>query len=324
MQPRKLNVLLATFPYAGNGGIASQADEVADWVTNTVVKAHDDPRVEWIQKEKFSDTPIPMTRNASVLRARELGADVLVMVDSDMWPDMGLYHGEPGAKPFWDEAFNYLYRHYEKGPVVIGAPYCGPPPHEVVYVFKWQNRETGHPNLDFQIDKYTRDEAQFMSGIQECAALPTGLIMYDMRIFNLTEPKAKQAALFDRIMAPYRDRTLEPREAEDLARHAMALSEHAEDSWFYYQWKDEYQTEKASTEDVTATRDMAFHGHLMLGYNPLRCAWDSWAGHWKVKCVPKPRVLTMEQVASKYRRAATEGGNGKYRMVDAGEVLARC
>jgi hypothetical protein len=321
MQPKKLNVLIATFPYAGNGGISSQADEVSDWLTMTMIKAHDDPRVEWIEKRKFSDTPIPMTRNKSVLTAREMGADVLVMVDSDMWPDMALQHGDPTAVPFWDTAFEYLYRHYDKGPVVIGAPYCGPPPNEAVYVFKWLNRESGHPNLDFQIEKYDREEARHMAGIQECAALPTGLIMYDMRVFALTEPQAKKDALRDRILFPYRDRSLSPEEAVELASRAIELSEHAEDSWFYYQWKDAYQTEKGSTEDVTATRDMAFHGYMKLGYNPLRCAWDCWAGHWKVKCVPKPHVLSASQVSAKYHRAAMSA-NGEMKDIQAHEVLA--
>jgi hypothetical protein len=246
---------------------------------------------------------------------------VLVMVDSDMWPDMSLAHGDPSAKPFWDTAFEYLYRHYEKGPVVIGAPYCGPPPDEVVYMFKWVNRESGHPNLDFQIEKYDRLEASRMAGIQECAALPTGLIMYDMRAFELTEPKAKKAAIRDRILFPYRDRTLTPEEAVELADRAMELCEHAEDSWFYYQWKDAYQSEKGSTEDVTATRDMAFHGYLQLGYSPLRCAWDCWAGHWKTKCVPKPMVLSASQVSDKYRRAAT-AADDTLRPIMAQEVLA--
>lgn len=321
MEPRKLNVLVATFPYAGNGGIASQTDEVADWLVTTFLKAHDDPRVGWIEKEKFSDTPIPMTRNRAILHAREIGADVLVMVDSDMFPDQELMLGNPRAVPFWDAAFNCLYDHYEKGPLVIGAPYCGPPPNEVVYVFKWTNKESDHANLDFQIDKYSRDEAQQMSGIHECAALPTGLIMYDMRIFELTSPQSKQRDLVERIVEPFRDQPLRPGDLERIAQHAIVVHEKAEASWFYYEWKDVYQSEKASTEDVTATRDMAFHGMLQLGYNPIRCAWDSWAGHWKTKCVTKPRVLTMDQVAPKYRRAALSQFHESDRIVDVGELI---
>ncbi|MEK0126623.1 hypothetical protein, partial [Bordetella pertussis] len=89
---------------------------------------------------------------------------------------------------------------------------------------------------------YSRAEASQFTGIGEVAALPTGLIMYDMRIFDMLEPK---------------DENSKP--------------------WFYYEWADKYQSEKASTEDVSATRDMSLVGQQVLGYSPVFCAWDSWA-----------------------------------------------
>ena len=320
MQERQLNILIVTFPYSGNGGISSQADEVTDWVTQTMLKAGKDERISWCKKTKISDTPITATRNRAVIAAREVGADVLVMVDSDMWPDKRIGK-DPEAKPFFDTSFDFLYKHYDRGPVVIGAPYCGPPPEEMAYVFTWRTHESDHPNIDFQLKPYSREEASRMVGIQHCAALPTGLIMFDMRAFELTEPKRKQETLLARLMAPIEGQyiTGEPltlSQTREFAQRCLDAKQQAEQSWFYYEWRDQYQAEKASTEDVTATRDIASHGTLELGYNPLRVNWDAWAGHWKVKCVDKPVCLSSEDVNNKLLRAATDGTERAWRTVE--------
>jgi len=61
---------------------------------------------------------------------------------------------------------------------------------------------------------------------------------------------------------------------------------------------------------------LAAHGLLQLGYNPLRCNWDAWAGHWKVKCVDKPIVLTVDKVQQKYRDAVLENREACIRTFD--------
>ena len=53
--------------------------------------------------------------------ARQLECDVLVMVDSDMFPDM--YVKESGAKPFFQSSFDFLVSHYPQGDWRIGAPF---------------------------------------------------------------------------------------------------------------------------------------------------------------------------------------------------------
>lgn len=188
----------------------------------------------------------------------------MVMVDSDMKPD--ILGGQPGSQPFFKSSFDFLVNHYAKGPVCIGAPYCGPPPMENVYVFRWNNWASENPNPDFQLEMYDRHTAVKLAGIQECAALPTGLIMYDMRCFSLTEPKTE-----------------------------------SDKPWFYYEWKDKYHADKASTEDVTQTRDLSLVGTQRLGYNPVFCNWDAWAGHWKPKCVSKPQVISASGISEKLK-----------------------
>jgi hypothetical protein len=244
-----------------------------------ISKLSQDSRVSSTQVWNLSDTPITMTRNRSVLMARQYGIDVLVMVDSDMKPDM--YSGLPDAKPFIESSFDFLVDHYAKGPVVIGAPYCGPPPNENVYVFRWQAHQSHNANPDFKLEMYDRDTAAKMAGIQECAALPTGLIMYDMRAFEVTEPKTS-----------------------------------ADNPWFYYEYPDKYQSEKSSTEDVTMTRDLSLAGTQKLGYNPVFCNWDAWAGHWKPKCVGKPQIVQAQDISAKLKQCWEANYDASVKLMD--------
>ncbi len=276
---QKFSVGIVTFSYGGNGGISSEVPDIREWMIPTVLEAHKDERISGIRIWNLSDTPITMTRNRAVVMAREYGIDVLVMVDSDMKPDVNA--GMPDAKPFFKSSFDFLVDHYHKGPCVIGAPYCGPPPVENVYVFRWNNLVSDNPNPDFQLEMYDRHTAVKMAGIQDCAALPTGLIMYDMRAFEITEPKTD-----------------------------------ADKPWFYYEWKDRFAADKASTEDVTQTRDLSLAGTQSLGYNPVYCNWDSWAGHWKPKCVGKPQVIDASGISDKLRTYWESKADSKTKLVN--------
>jgi hypothetical protein len=264
---QKFNVGFCTFSYGGNGGIASEVPKIREWMVPLVADLSKDERIANIRIWNIADTPVTMSRNKAVLDARSFGLDVLVMIDSDMTPD--LYLGvESAAKPFFQSSFDFLVKHYSLGPCVIGAPYCGPPPHECVYVFEWRNLRTDSVNPDFQLKMYERPQAARMAGVQECAALPTGLIMYDMRAFELTEPKAP-----------------------------------GERPWFYYEFSDLYEAEKASTEDVTMTRDLSLVGTQKLGYNPVFCNWDAWAGHHKPLVVGKPSYVQPSHISSKLKQS---------------------
>ena len=67
-------------------------------------------------------------------------------------------------------------------PATIAAPY-GPPPIENIYVFRWMNFETGDPDFKFSLTQFSREEVWNRQGIEEVAALPTGLILYDLHFF---------------------------------------------------------------------------------------------------------------------------------------------
>lgn len=279
MTPMKLSVFFAFFPYGGNGGTAVEVPQIRKWFAKTLLKAAKDERVGEIFDQDFSDTPIPMTRNAAVEMALAKNFDVVVMCDSDMWPDVELDFGDPEAKPFWEEAFNLLYERKLRGlHTAVGAPYCGPPPHENCYVFHWANWRNDDPDKKFRIEKYSREDAAArvgISGPNEVAALPTGLIMFTTDLFKV-----------------------------------------AREPWFYYEYdgdsmackecgvpKPGRQSKKASTEDVAATRDICLFAEMELGYSPVFCAWDSWAGHWKPVVVRKPRPTTVSDINQKYLAA---------------------
>lgn len=287
MTPAKLKLFFAFFPYAGNGGTSAEHPNIRNWFADTLFKAKQDHRVDEVMTKDFNDTPITMTRNAAVLAARKRGADVLIMVDSDQQMDVELDRN-PSAKPFWDSSFDFLYRRKMLGQVsIIGAPYCGPPPIENVYVFRWANWQSdGDP--EFRLEAFAREEAALLAGIQEVAALPTGCIMFDMEAFEHTDPRHEHEYLLKHGYS-----------------HRQAIS--MVKPWFYYEWKSIYQEEKSSTEDVTLTRDFCMCLHKKLGYNPVFCNWDAWAGHWKPWCVGKPKPPTIDQVNAKYEAAVRSG-----------------
>jgi len=210
----KHSVMICRFPYGGY-----ELSECVDWLVETVIEMKGDARVGDIFRKRIADTPISMTRNEACLVARELGADFLLMIDDDVAPDHHVK--EAGSRPFWRSSFEFLLAH--KGPGVVAAPYCGPPPHENIYVFRWRNKASGNPAdhqvLDLKLDQYTREEAAERTGIEEVAALPTGLLLMS-------------TAVLDRLPPP----------------------------WFEYEYADLYKARKVTTEDVYFTRNLSMSG----------------------------------------------------------------
>jgi len=257
-------IFFARFPYKN-----AECPDSTDWFAMAVYKAKTDPRFSEVYSQPFDDTPITMTRNMAVKTAREAGCDLLCMLDSDMGPD-----SEPDSKPFWETTINFMLAH--SGPCLVAAPYCGPPPHENMFVFQWamyRNNEQSPHNAGLRLEQYTREEAQKMVGIGEVAALPTGLILIDMRAFKPLTP-------------PY----------------------------FYYEWADKEHSAKASTEDVTFTRDVSLSG------TPVYCNWDAWAVHHKDSKVRKPRLWTMDAVREEFRVAVLSNRKNDDKMMNVAQT----
>jgi hypothetical protein len=188
VREEKVSVLFARFPF---GGV--DHPDTTDWLVETVLKAKADPRISAVHHWRIDDTPITMGRNRCLEVAKKAGIDYVLMLDSDMNPDAyctGALHAlgcDSFARPFWDSALNFALVH--EGPCLIAAPYCGPPPGENVYIFRWATEQSHHPNADLRLEQYGREEAATRLGIEEVAALPTGLILIDMRaLANLSPP----------------------------------------------------------------------------------------------------------------------------------------
>lgn len=261
MQERQFKVMLARFP----GGNSEHPAEV-DWLINTVLQCYEDKRVSGIRHWHLNDTPVTMSRNRAVKIAIDEGVDILLMVDSDMGPDI-----ISPESPFWPRAIDFIAGRWNESPTIIAAPYCGPPPHENVYIFRWRNYQSDHPNPDYHLSQFSREEAAERTGIEAVAALPTGLIAIDMRIFTGFESGGKIL----KLPTP----------------------------WFYYEFKDPEQTEKASTEDVTFTRDahLLFRAH---GLDAVFVDWDTWAIHYKQKSVGKPAQVNPGELARLFKTRA--------------------
>lgn len=268
----KFKVVFANFP--GNGGTRW---ETSAWCTKTYVEMLKDDRIsDIIPIYAGPDVPIPMLRNRVIKEAMKRDCDYVLMIDSDMAPDTPL----EGAKPFWSTAWEFMMRRREreKGerllPAMIAAPYCGPPPHESCFIFRWKNWESDCPDVGYKLEMIEREDSAFRTGIERVAALPTGLILFDLRIFP-----------------------------------------HLPLPWFDYEYTDEFETDKASTEDVYGSRNAG-----LLGF-PIFVAWDCWANHVKTKHVSKPRPLTIDNISDCMREALKKGKSWSEKMAFVGDPI---
>lgn len=276
---QKFNLMIARFP-----GQNQEHPDSAGYVMELMGNLAHDERLDTVHLWHISDTPITMGRNRCVKEALARGIDYLLMIDSDMSPDC-----EPGAPQFWGTAWEFMIERRKKeeesggyisdgnrgfcqqskdehlskfAPATVAAPYCGPPPHEQVYVLEWDGMASGDADQQFRLKMIDRDFAARKRGISEVATLPTGLILYDMRVFQ-------------KLPVP----------------------------WFRYEWTDEYETHKATTEDIYQTRNASLMGM------PQFCAWDCWAGHVKSKTVSKPRPLTVRSMRHEFAEAVIRERN---------------
>lgn len=276
MKNAQVRVAIACYAYAGNGGYSSILPELAFWITNAAVKLKADPRVIDVAWEIFSDTPVDMMRCRGARWAKEIGADFLLMLDSDNVPDYEVGH-ITGAEPFLGKPFDFAYDRLVKQdlPTVIFAPYCGPPPSpipprnvieggEVPYLFRWTNNESDSPDSKWKIEMLNRREAALMKGIQPMAAGPTGVCLFATKCW-------------EGMKHPY----------------------------FYYEFTPDH-CEKRSTEDVAATRDISMYWQMTKGVEVVFGAMDSWALHYKSKKVGKPKIVTIEDIGREMREAVIE------------------
>lgn len=185
--PEKVTVLIARLSYSGYERV-----EIANWLVQTALALHDHPRVENVYHKILTGYPTSRVRNYALKLCRDKGVHFLLMIDDDVVPDVH----SPGRAvgydhlPMMRDQQNFLPSALEfalehPGPCVIGAPYCAGPPDERVLVSRFREKEGDHPDGAaagaISLECFTRDEAAERTGFEMVSALPTGLILIDVR-----------------------------------------------------------------------------------------------------------------------------------------------
>lgn len=183
--PEKVSLLVNVFTYSKQVG----ADVFV--YTHSVTDAmRNHPRVSDVYVSYTTGYPTDRVRNAVVKEAKANGHHFVLMLDDDMCPDLGVVskdHRDPAAVPFLPAAIDFALAH--DGPCVVGAPYCSSPPLQEVVVMKTREKVPGLPDAcGSMLDKYTRDEAAVQTGIKRVAALPTGVMLVDLRVLDILPP----------------------------------------------------------------------------------------------------------------------------------------
>lgn len=280
MQRKKLDVLVVFFAYSGNGGVAMQLPAIADWWAGTLHKMMTDDRIGRVHSRTLCDTPITMTRNQAARMAVDGNYDVLVMVDSDNEPDLYL-HCDRNAKPWWDSSFDFLYQRAGEKPTIVFAPYCGPPPHPT---------KGGEENVYvFHWDVLEGNTEHFP--------------------FKMAGYSRQHAAIMGGIQEAAAGPT-------GLIMMTTDVFKYANEAPFYYEWTDKHQQQKASTEDVTFTRDVSMRSIEGTGENAVFCNWDAWAGHHKPKCVGRPVVIPASKINQEYKKFVLDNIQDDERLLD--------
>lgn len=186
----KVTVLIARLSYNGYERV-----EIANWLVQTALALHEHPRVANVFHKIQMGYPTPRVRNSVLKLCREKKIDFALMIDDDVVPDVHSpgracgYDHLPMMRDqqnFLPSALDFALEH--PGPCVIGAPYCAGPPEERVLVSRFREKEGDNPNGaaggSLELTCFSRDEAADRTGFEMVSALPTGLILIDMRTLD--------------------------------------------------------------------------------------------------------------------------------------------
>lgn len=277
MQPAKVKVYVAFFCYGGNGGLAMMNPDLAMWWAKTYHEMKLDERISGVGSKIYSDTPITMTRNRAVRDAKANGCDMVLMLDSDNEPD-GYMSCGGDAKPFWKTAFDFSYdRLVKQGlPTVIAAPYCGPPPPPVEQQYIVTNGDVTYA------EQYGGEVPYLFQWSNRESDNPHANLKIDI----LTRNEASLLSGIHPVAAL----------PTGVCLFTLNAFEGLPKPYFRYEMNED-GSEKESTEDVVATRDISLFWKMTKGYDVLFATCDSWALHHKTKKVGRPQFVPVDSVA---------------------------
>ncbi len=191
--PPKVRLLVVRFSYDGNERV-----EIGQWIARNAPILATHPRVESVFWSCPIGYPITCQRNAAMDAAIRNNCHFVLMLDTDMIFDI---HAKDGGmdyahlpkhddqRPFMPAALDFALEH--PGPCVIAAPYCSGPPKERVLVHRFSEFEQESANAPaegIQLESFSREEAATKTGYEMVAALPTGLMLIDMRVTQVLRP----------------------------------------------------------------------------------------------------------------------------------------
>lgn len=173
--PEKVSLLVAVPTY--DGRLSADVMTYCAGLANTVMEQC--PRLAGLAVTTESGYPTDRIRNLILSKAMASGFDFVLMIDDDMKPDVGM-GSDPDAVPFLPAALNFAVDH--DGPCFVGAPYTSAPPFQRVLVMRWAERVPDQlDGVGLELRSYTREEAAGLTGVGRVAALPTGMLLIDLR-----------------------------------------------------------------------------------------------------------------------------------------------
>jgi hypothetical protein len=249
---KKVRILVAVFNY--DGWIRG---EIADWYTGKCFPALEDSGlVEAVAfTTQFRGYPVTRLRNKACATAKAAGYDYVLMLDNDNIPDIEVGH-DPRAVPFFPAALEFA---MANGPCCVGAPYGGTPPTESCLVMKWEPIADTDLTLPGTMARYSRREAATLTGFEEVAALPTGMLLIDVKAL-------------DRVPEPwFRYEFTNEREYETSATEDVYFTRNL--SWvgvpqfvFWDAWAGHVKEKVVRRPHVVMPKDVA---------EPVRKAWET-------------------------------------------------
>lgn len=187
--PERVKVLVAVPSYDGR-----VHSDVMLYLCGLGGALGDHPRIDRFQVVVECGYPCDRVRNLICAKALAAGFDFVLMIDDDMKPDV-MVGIDPAAVPFLPAALDFALA--QPTPVCVGAPYLSAPPRQDVLVMRWAERVPDTPDaLGLDMRKYTREEAATLTGFARAAALPTGMLLIDLRCLAVV-PKPWFAYEFD-------------------------------------------------------------------------------------------------------------------------------
>ena len=300
MQPAQVKIHIALFCYGGNGGLAMMAPELGLWLAKTYHEMKLDPRISGVGVKIYSDTPITMTRNRAVRDAGLLGCDMVLMLDSDNEPDGYLRAGNDST-PYWETAFSFAHERLVRGiPTVIAAPYCGPPPEpihntNIITQGDVTYAEAGGGEVPYLFQWSNRES--------DC---PHTSVKIDLLTRN---EAARLSGIYPVAALP-----------TGVCLFTLNAFEGLPHPYFKYEMNED-GSEKQSTEDVVATRDISVFWKIKKDIDVLYATCDSWALHHKTKKVGRPQFVPLESISKTFVEAirADMHANEAMQHVDYGD-----